>query len=391
LILLANGKIVYDGKAGQDAVAYFSKFGLSCPSFFNPADYFMDVVSLDPRDEKTSEDRIQSLIDGWKKTETKQLESVPTKDVAQSIKETTPSRSSYCTQLQVLGKRGIHQVFRNKLSLFVRLFFTLLFSLILAAVYSNTGYDQKSIQSRTGILFFVVVNQSFQGMISTVHVFTVEKSIIMRERQAKSYFISAYYSTKVLTALPADILFPTLFASIIYWAVNLHPTVSAFFIFVAVTVLTSLAAISMGFLIAAMAPSVEASNVMASPLMILQVMFAGFYINLENIPIWLRWLSNFSYVRWAFVSFAINEFEGETFTCTQQGACIATGEQELQTLSFSGYTLGESIRNVILLIAGFHILALLFLRFNRVKYMQATNVNSAKQISNDNADKLINK
>ncbi|ETO07140.1 ATP-binding cassette superfamily, partial [Reticulomyxa filosa] len=253
-------------------------------------------------------------------------------------KETSTVRSSFSIQFTVLLRRGFRQVFRNKFALSIRLFFSLLFSLILSAVYSNTNYGQKSIQDRTGVLFFVVMNQSFQALISTVNAFTVEKAIIIRERQVLLlfkkrclylYHILAYYSTKVMTALPADIAYPLVFSSVMYWSVNLHPTAAAFFIFIAVTMLTSLSAISFGLFIAALAPSVEAANVMASPLMILQVMFAGFYININNIPIWLRWLENISYVRWAFMAFAINEFSGEHFHCDQGAgkACLATGDQ----------------------------------------------------------------
>ena len=36
LILLSEGHVVYDGKAGQDAVNYFSRLGCQCPSYFNP-------------------------------------------------------------------------------------------------------------------------------------------------------------------------------------------------------------------------------------------------------------------------------------------------------------------------------------------------------------------
>jgi len=98
--------------------------------------------------------------------------------------------------------------------------------------------------------------------------------------------------------------------------------------------------------------------------------FAVFYINIKNIPIWLRWLENFSYARWAFMALAINEFKGENFVCDQGPGqpCIATGQEVLDNLSFGGYSLGEPIRNLFLLWLGFHLIALFLLRINRVKY-----------------------
>jgi ABC-type multidrug transport system ATPase subunit len=44
LILMVEGRLIYQGPA-ESATAYFSKeFGLTCPEFHNPADYFMSIM-----------------------------------------------------------------------------------------------------------------------------------------------------------------------------------------------------------------------------------------------------------------------------------------------------------------------------------------------------------
>ena len=44
LILLAEGKIIYQG-AASDSIRYFSKnFNLTCPEFNNPADFYMSIM-----------------------------------------------------------------------------------------------------------------------------------------------------------------------------------------------------------------------------------------------------------------------------------------------------------------------------------------------------------
>jgi hypothetical protein len=47
-MLLSQGKIVYFNEA-RLAVDYFARFGpkFACPSWNNPADFFMDMLSLD--------------------------------------------------------------------------------------------------------------------------------------------------------------------------------------------------------------------------------------------------------------------------------------------------------------------------------------------------------
>jgi ABC-type multidrug transport system ATPase subunit len=44
LILLVEGNLIYQGNS-EAAAEYFGKnFGLSCPEFANPADYFMSIM-----------------------------------------------------------------------------------------------------------------------------------------------------------------------------------------------------------------------------------------------------------------------------------------------------------------------------------------------------------
>jgi ABC-type multidrug transport system ATPase subunit len=44
LVLMVEGRLIYQGPASQ-AVDYFgSQFGLVCPDFYNPADYFMSIM-----------------------------------------------------------------------------------------------------------------------------------------------------------------------------------------------------------------------------------------------------------------------------------------------------------------------------------------------------------
>ena len=44
LVLMVEGKLIYQGPKNE-SVDYFDRsFGLHCPEFYNPADYFMSVM-----------------------------------------------------------------------------------------------------------------------------------------------------------------------------------------------------------------------------------------------------------------------------------------------------------------------------------------------------------
>ena len=92
-----------------------------------------------------------------------------------------------------------------------------IFALFLAMLYSGINDGQKSIQDKQGLLFFITINQSFGPLIGTLAVFLQERPIVTRERQSKSYHLISYYLTKLVTALPLEVLFPCIFGSIVYF------------------------------------------------------------------------------------------------------------------------------------------------------------------------------
>lgn len=44
LILMVEGRFIYQGEASKATSYFSSNFGLSCPEFCNPADYFMTIM-----------------------------------------------------------------------------------------------------------------------------------------------------------------------------------------------------------------------------------------------------------------------------------------------------------------------------------------------------------
>ena len=65
----ACGQLAYFGPAGAQSEAHFASIGLPTPSAFNPADHFIDVVSLDGRDEASAaltEQRVQMILQAWR-------------------------------------------------------------------------------------------------------------------------------------------------------------------------------------------------------------------------------------------------------------------------------------------------------------------------------------
>lgn len=67
LIIISEGKMVYNDSTDK-ALNYFESLGYPCPTGFNQADYFLDIVSLDyrtPELEIESANRVKFITEKW--------------------------------------------------------------------------------------------------------------------------------------------------------------------------------------------------------------------------------------------------------------------------------------------------------------------------------------
>jgi len=384
LLLLSEGKVVYHGVA-KDAVAYFNQCGFECPALYNPADYFLDVISPDYRSleaEKNSKSTIEILTSRWLENSPRAEQFKPPIEILKYAKNNQPItedslneglgyKSSWFDQFLMIYKRSFKQAARNKFAIIVKYLLSAFFGLILGAIYSNVHHTQKSIQDRIGILFFVTINQAFGAMFPVLSLFPKEYKIVSRERASKSYHISAYYIAKAIAEVPFNFLGPLLFGVLVYWIVGLHPTAVHFFRFILIIELETFLSIAIGMIISAVAKTEELAQVLGPPVLVVLILFGGFYINLTSIPIGARWVTDLSLFRWSFEGLLVNEFIGETFECNSSddgGSCITDGSTVLKNLSFGSATYPQSILGLCMLLIGSNLIAYLFLRFKKTKY-----------------------
>ena len=142
-----------------------------------------------------------------------------------------------------------------------------------------------------------------------------------------------------------------------------------FGLFLVIILLESLAAIGLGLVVSTIAPTVEAANALGPPIVIVFLLFGGFYINIDSLPTGSRWVTYVSLLKWAFEALAINEFEGETFTCKSSDlTCQPTGKAVLDNLSFGNSTVGEALLGLFVVFICYNILAYIILRIGRTRY-----------------------
>mmetsp|Transcript_32199 Transcript_32199/g.37836 ORF Transcript_32199/g.37836 Transcript_32199/m.37836 type:complete len:663 (-) Transcript_32199:31-2019(-) len=382
LYLISEGRTMFAGQAVQ-AVKYFAELDkrFECPSLFNPADWFLDITSADYRSDDKEVDslnRIKILGDHW---ETKlQSQILPSGKLSPSVvslnvdEEEIPTyQSSVPKQIQLIMWRSGAAVFRDKSTVLSKIIPSLFFALVIGGIYSDVSKDQKGIQDLIGALFFFTINQTFGNMFAVLQTFSEEKVVVERERASKSYRLSSFYLGKVSAELPLNLISPAVFGCAVYWMVGLNSKPERFFYFIIILLEIGFAAVGLGMFVASVAPNEQAATASAPVIVVLMILFGGFYINVESLPDAVSWIQYLSIMRWGFMGFVVNEFQGETFSChgvdVDAGeACVKTGEEQISRLSFKGETVGGAIFGLFCMIVGFNVLAYIVLRLNKRKY-----------------------
>ncbi len=135
--------------------------------------------------------------------------------------------------------------------------------------------------------------------------------------------------------------------------------------------LNSCVIIALGMVVSALAPNVDAANALSAPFLIIGILFGGFYIKIDSLPIILNWIPYISAFRWSFQALCINEFKGQSFSCnlTPTSQCLYTGEDVLATMDFDGHTTSYPVFGLGMLWIAYLVWLYLLLEFNRYSFL----------------------
>ncbi len=110
----------------------------------------------------------------------------------------------------------------------------------------------------------------------------------------------------------------------------------------------------------------EVGNLLATLAIVMLTVVDGFYRNLADLPLWIRWLSKLSFLGYGVQAAAANEFRGLQFSCTPEEAaigCILTGDAYLERLSMQNVNVWANVGYMFALALGWRTIAYLGLRF----------------------------
>lgn len=340
LLLLSKGRMVYNGDV--DAVSkYFEHIDIPVPTFSNPADHMLEVISemslSKPFHQVFQESEENKAFVGFA-LEASELakrlgDDGPKTDLTRKEKRLAikakheAACSSWFNQFRVLFSRAFYIGFKDKGQFRMRLFQSLLIGVVVGALYWDLANTQVTRFDRQSVLFVLTLFTLMGSMMSTVVTLPLEKAMVKREYNNGYFYMSAYFFARIAVLYLFQTFFNCIVVAIIYPSVQFTPEWENVVVFFVTIGVLSYLAISLGYLFGTIFPNVTAATQTIPSLLLPMVFFSGLFIAPENIPSYFIWLYYLSFLQYPYTVLVVNEFKDRNFEpCTPQqiatpGAC----------------------------------------------------------------------
>lgn len=305
-IFLCQGRVVYLGPP-SGIRAHFSGLGHKCPQDYNPADFVMFLIGTE-----APESQVNSIIQGWHPS---QLSSQ-----AQSKDMPLPRKGrGFCAELSILAAREVKNVLRDKGTLGARFgsvtMLTVIFSLVFFQIGSTdpddsafVDRDRYDFQSHFGALTMLMISSMFGAAQPMLLTFASERPVFIRERASNAYGTFPYFLSKTAAEIPLLILQNLVMWLIAYWMMGLK---GHFLVHWCASALVSGASTSIALLVGCIVADAKQAMEAAPGLFVPQILFAGFFVKMDMIPPFMRWIQYICSLKWGTNIAMINEF-GDT-------------------------------------------------------------------------------
>ena len=290
------------GPAHQ-CLSYFEQQGYTLPQFINPFDFIIDLAAVDVRSKELEHKsllRVTALQQAWYtrasitssldlRQETIGLAARPTRTV-QALKVST-------LETVVHTRRTILVTCRDRLGLAASLIEALGMGILSGLIFLRLGKDLSGIRSRQGALYSASAMQGYLVLLFETYRLTVDIELFDRERVENVVRpITFVISRRLARLFLEDLAVPLLYSISFYYMAGLRQEASRFLTFFAIQVLLHFIAVNVAMVCVAISRQFMTASLVANLVFTIQAMGSGFFVNVVNMPIWLRWIRWTAYV-----------------------------------------------------------------------------------------------
>lgn len=369
LVFMAEGRTAFFGTP-EEAKSFFSSAGFNCPMNYNPADFYIQVLSTDPNEEMESRSRIQKICDSFatdQLAEKMQAEIQRIKkgnrDIDSVAKGVERYQADWISQLRAIVWRSWISTLKEPLLIKVRIIQTVMIAFLIGLIFFQQQMNQEGVMNINGALFLFLTNMTFQNVFSVINVFCGELPVFLRESRSQLYRPDTFFLGKTIAELPLFLLVPVIFTSIVYPMVGLLPGLDHYLVAVGIVTLVANTATSFGYMISCASKTTTMALALGPPIIIPFLLFGGFFLNSASVPFYFEWLSYLSWFRYGNEALLINQWAsvGEgAIECTRSNqTCPSSGHVVLETLNFDEVFMMRDIFALLALIIAFRLLAFL--------------------------------
>ncbi|KAK6462332.1 ABC transporter family protein [Scheffersomyces coipomensis] len=343
----------------------------------NFVDFIMDLSVKDSstkRQEQLTTQRIDKLVQCWKDQSKHIFLPVTPKtdncfqDLIIMLSPPQNSRISFMTEVSILTKRTFITTYRDSFSLLAMDGGSLVLALITGWLFFKPKPDLAGIRSITSAVYIMIEIVGFCPVfIELERLWDVEGINFFREHKEQYVSITGFIiSRRAGKLLLEDLPIAIIFAIITFFMWGLRGGVGHFFIYLVITILTSLVGMASAMVCFAIGRDFAIAIMIFNCFYQLQNSACGYYINAATMPVYVRWLKYTAYFWYAFGALTSNQYSNWHGACPVGPGVDCTeysGNYQLAVLGFPVNWIGEPIGILVAWWIGFLILTCIGLRF----------------------------
>ncbi|XP_047530050.1 ATP-binding cassette sub-family G member 4 isoform X2 [Vanessa atalanta] len=272
--------------------------------------------------------------------------------------------TSELTQFWVVLKRTLLFSRRDWTLMYLRLFAHILVGFLIGALYYDIGDDGSKVLSNLGFLFFNMLFLMYTSMTITILSFPLEMPVLIKEHFNRWYSLRSYYLAITVSDIPFQAIFCIIYVVIVYLLTSQPLEWFRFSMFLSSCLLIAFVAQSVGLVVGA-AMNVQNGVFLAPVMSVPFLLFSGFFVSFDAIPVYLRWITYVSYIRYGFegTALATYAYNRTKLQCHQVYCHFKNPETTLEELDMINADFTLDIAALCLIFLILRISAFLFLRW----------------------------